>query len=67
MSYETELIWRTNKYEVMSHSQNIYKEIKSSMQELNCEELQLLINKAYLVPLKYGSVANAHGTQLQGL
>lgn len=46
MSHEKEVLWRENKYEVMSHSQNAYREIQKSISNLSYEELNGLIVEA---------------------
>ena len=60
MSHEKEVLWRENKYEVMSHSQNAYREIQKSISNLSYEELNGLIVEAKKVDKTKGSITNTY-------
>ncbi len=60
MSREKEVLWRENKYEVMSHSENMYRLIQKSISELTFKELSEQINRAKAIPRTKGSVTNTY-------
>ena len=60
MSHKKEVLWRENKYEVMSHSQNAYREIQKSISNLSYEELNGLIVEAKKVDKTKGSITNTY-------
>ncbi len=60
MSHKKEVLWRKNKYEVMSHSQNAYREIQKSISNLSYEELNGLIIEAKKVDKTKGSITNTY-------
>lgn len=60
ISREKEVLWRENKYEVMSHSENHYKYIKKSLQDISLEKLTEVITEAKKIEKTTGSVTNAY-------
>lgn len=60
MPREKEVVWRENKYEVMSHSENSYRFIKKVLREIPLAELTQLIEEAKNTPRTKGSVTNTY-------
>ena len=60
MSREKEVLWRENKYEVMSHSENMYRLIQKSISEITLIELFEQIEQAKAIPKTKGSVTNTY-------
>ncbi len=60
MTQKKEILWRENKYEVMSHSQNAYRDIKKSIGKLSYEELTGLIVRAKKIDKTKGSIINTY-------
>ena len=54
-------LWARNKYLVLSHSSNIYNEIRqySKNEEVEVSHVQELIDRAYQIPEHRGQVCNA--------
>ncbi len=57
---EKEVLWRENKYEVMSHSENSYRFIKKVLKEINLSNLSKLIEEAKNNSRTIGSVTNTY-------
>lgn len=60
MLREKEELWRKNKYEVMSHSENSYRFIQKMLKEISLTELSELIEEAKASPRTTGSVTNTY-------
>lgn len=60
MLREKEVLWRENKYEVMSHSENSYRHIQKVLKELTLTDLSKLIEEAKVIPRTVGSVTNTY-------
>lgn len=60
MSREKEVLWRENKYEVMSHSENMYRLIQKTISELTLKELSEQIERAKASPKTKGSIINTY-------
>nr|WP_125386203.1 YbgA family protein [Streptococcus mitis] len=54
-------LWARNKYLVLSHSSNIYNEIRQYLknEEVEVSHVQELIDRAYQIPEHRGQVCNA--------
>ena len=54
-------LWARNKYLVLSHSSNIYNEIRQYLknEEVEVSHVQELIDRAYQIPEHRGQVSNA--------
>lgn len=57
---EKEVLWRENKYEVMSHSENSYRFIKKVLKEITLSDLSKLIEEAKNNSRTIGSVTNTY-------
>ena len=60
MLREKEVLWRENKYEVMSHSENSYRYIQKVLKEITLNDLSKLIEEAKVIPRTEGSVTNTY-------
>lgn len=60
MLREKEVLWRENKYEVMSHSENSYRFIQKVLMEITLTDLSKLIEEAKNNPRTIGSVTNTY-------
>lgn len=60
MTRKKEILWRENKYEVMSHSENAYRLIQKSITDLSLEELFEHIEQAKTHRRTKGSVTNTY-------
>ncbi|HLR60258.1 MAG TPA: DUF1722 domain-containing protein [Pseudogracilibacillus sp.] len=60
MLRDKEVLWRENKYEVMSHSENSYRHIQKVLKEITLTDLSKLIEEAKVIPRTVGSVRNTY-------